>query len=25
VILAGEEEVEWLRMAVRRQLKSLLG
>ena len=25
VILAGEEDVEWLRMAVRRQLKSLLG
>jgi DNA-binding transcriptional regulator YbjK len=25
VILAGEEDVEWLRAAVRRQLKSLLG
>jgi DNA-binding transcriptional regulator YbjK len=25
VILAGEEDVEWLRTAVRRQLKSLLG
>jgi len=25
VILAGEEEIEWLRMAVQRQLKSLLG